>query len=83
MKSIKLSSLRLPASARWRAHARRLVHAARSSADASHAPERTAYSFEDSQHPLWAIANGIAIFFLVMCAVSFFVLMADAFLTRA
>lgn len=82
MKPITLGPLRLPAS-HWRTRARHLMHTVRSSADASQRSEPTGYSFDDSRHPLWAIANGIAIFFLVMCMVSFFVLMVGVFWTPA
>jgi hypothetical protein len=44
---------------------------------------RHGYSFDDSRHPVWAIANGIAVFFLGTTAVGFLLLIADAFLIRA
>ncbi len=55
--------------------ARRLAHANRT-------VEPKGYSFDDSRHPIWAIANGIVIFFLGTLAVGFVLLIADAFLTR-
>jgi hypothetical protein len=75
MKSPGLGSLQHPSSGRWRARVRQLAHANRRA-------EPKGYSFDDSRHPVWAIANGIAVFFLGMSAVAFLVLMADAFLTR-
>lgn len=55
---------------------------ARRSAHANRNVEPHGYSFDDSRHPAWAIANGIAIFFLGTSAVGFLLLIADAFLTR-
>jgi hypothetical protein len=75
MKSSSLGSLHQPSSGRWRARILELAHANRR-------VEPKGYSFDDSRHPVWAIANGIAVFFLGMSAVAFIVLMADAFLTR-
>lgn len=74
MKSLSLRSLHPPSSGHWRDCVYQLARASR--------PEPKGYSFDDSRHPLWAIANGIAAFFLGLSAVAFFVLMADAFLTR-
>jgi hypothetical protein len=55
---------------------------ARRSAHANRNLEPHGYSFDDSRHPVWAIANGIVIFFLSTSAVGFLLLIADAFLTR-
>jgi hypothetical protein len=74
MKSHSLSTLHQPWSGHWRDRVRQLARANRT--------EPKGYSFDDSRHPLWAIANGIAVFFLGLSAVAFLVLMADAFLTR-
>ena len=74
MKSHSLSTLHQPWSGHWRDRARQLARANRT--------KPKGYSFDDSRHPLWAIANGIAVFFLGLSAVAFLVLMADALLTR-
>ena len=74
MKSPSLSSPHPPSSGHWRNRVCQLARARR--------PEPKGYSFDDSRHPVWAIANGIAVFFLAMSAVAFVVLIADAFLTR-
>ena len=74
MKSHSLSTPHQPWSGHWRDRVRQLARVNRT--------EPKGYSFDDSRHPLWAIANGIAVFFLGLSAVAFLVLMADAFLTR-
>jgi hypothetical protein len=62
---------------RWRP-----ATAARRAAHSNRAIEPKGYSFDDSRHPVWAIANGIVVFFLVTIAAGSLLLIADAFLTR-
>lgn len=83
MKSPSLPSLHLASSGHWRVLARRLAHAARSPADAKRNAGPKGHSFDDSRHPVFAIANRIAIFFLAMSAVALLALVTDTFLTRA
>ena len=82
MTSPSLASLHLASSGHWRVHARQLVHAARPSADAKRNAEPQGYSFDDSRHPVLAIANKIAVFFLAMSGVAFLALMTDTFLSH-
>ncbi len=82
MKSINLGSFQ-PVSTHWRTHARHMLRAARSESPVRPDPEPTIHSFDDSQHPVWAIASSITIFFLVVSVCAFFVLMADAIWTHS
>lgn len=52
------------------------------SADAPRTVGPNSRRFDDSLHPVWAIANKIAICFLATSAVAFLALMTDAILTR-
>jgi hypothetical protein len=51
-------------------------------ADGKHDDEPKDHPYDDSVHPVWLIANKIAIFFLAASAVAFLALMTDAILTR-
>jgi len=81
MKSHHLASLHLPFSASWR-RSRHLANASHFWWAAKAPRKAKGDSFDETHQPLWAITNGIAIFFLVMTAVAFLLLMVDAFLTR-
>lgn len=40
------------------------------------------HSFDNSHHPIWAIANAVATFFLIAVAISFLVMLTDAFISH-
>lgn len=82
VKSSSLGSLHQRSAGYWRVHACEPAHTARPSADAKRNAEPKGYSFDDSRHPVLAIANEIAVVFLAMTAVASFALIADALLTR-
>lgn len=61
MKSSSLDSPQLRSAGNWRVHACELAHAARPSAGGKHNAEPKGYSFDDSRHPVLAIANECAL----------------------